>query len=116
MTDRETLFAYRLNEAKETLADARKMLEDDYGRSGSLEHFPEICVLPGELFKRNRGLSRHFADRIGNLTHHTLAHQAEELKHVLDGAFGHPLFPGPLHHFHFGDGSVHHSPSGRRRI
>ncbi len=27
MTDRETLFAYRLNEAEETLADARKMLE-----------------------------------------------------------------------------------------
>lgn len=27
MTDRETLFAYRLGEAEETLADARKMLE-----------------------------------------------------------------------------------------
>jgi uncharacterized protein (UPF0332 family) len=27
MTDRETLFAYRLNEAEETLTDARKMLE-----------------------------------------------------------------------------------------
>jgi uncharacterized protein (UPF0332 family) len=27
MTDRETLFAYRLNEAEETLEDARKMLE-----------------------------------------------------------------------------------------
>jgi uncharacterized protein (UPF0332 family) len=27
MTDRETLFAYRLNEAEETLADVRKMLD-----------------------------------------------------------------------------------------
>lgn len=27
MTDRETLFHYRLNEAEETLADARKMLD-----------------------------------------------------------------------------------------
>jgi uncharacterized protein (UPF0332 family) len=27
MTDRETLFAYRLSQAEETLADARKMLE-----------------------------------------------------------------------------------------
>lgn len=27
MTDRETLFAYRLTEAEETMADARKMLE-----------------------------------------------------------------------------------------
>jgi uncharacterized protein (UPF0332 family) len=27
MTDHETLFAYRLNEAEETIADARKMLE-----------------------------------------------------------------------------------------
>ncbi len=27
MTDQEILFAYRLNEAEETLADARKMLE-----------------------------------------------------------------------------------------
>ena len=27
MTDRETLFIYRMNEAEETLADTRKMLE-----------------------------------------------------------------------------------------
>jgi hypothetical protein len=27
MTDRETLFIYRMNEAEETLTDTRKMLE-----------------------------------------------------------------------------------------
>ena len=43
MTDRETLFHYRLNEAEETLADAYKMLNSGVGPLGSCGIFADDC-------------------------------------------------------------------------
>ena len=61
----------------------------------ALTHFPEICAFPSELFERNGGLSRHFADRISHLGHQTFAHQSEELKRCTEWRFR--SSPAPLH-------------------
>ncbi len=71
MTDRETLFTFRLKQAEETLADARTMLADHKTskHAGIISLFDRMIVHPRKLGREySRMLHRLFDARQGSGT------------------------------------------------